>query len=128
MEGLKFGGAHLRREICVSKSIGLALQLELNLPFLLCFSLYLRAIFQVQAPRGLYLEGRFNGGFSALPVKGAYIWRGFYMEGLIFGILRYLFSNRSYHDFRETDPRHAKHVNWLYLWGGDIHFLKIVRG
>ena len=90
LEGLIFRGAYLRREICVSKSIGLALQLEVNLPFLLCFSLYLRAIFQVQAPRGLYLEGRFNGGFFALPVRGAYIWRGFYMEGLIFGILRYI--------------------------------------
>ena len=41
-------------------------------------------------PGGLYLEGRFNGGFFALRVwGGAYIWRGFYMEGLIFGILRY---------------------------------------
>ena len=30
-----FGGAYLRREICVSKSIGLAFQLEVNLPF--CF-------------------------------------------------------------------------------------------
>ena len=49
-EGLLFEGAYLRREICVSKSIGLALQLEVNLPFLLCFTLYLRAIFQVQAP------------------------------------------------------------------------------
>ena len=43
-EGLIFGGAYirtayLRREICVSKSIGLALQLGLNLPFLLCFTL-----------------------------------------------------------------------------------------
>ena len=87
-EGLIFGGTYLWREICVSKSIGLALQSEVNLPFLLCFSLYLRTIFQVQAPRGLYLEGRFNGGFFALPVKGAYICRGLYMEGLIFGILR----------------------------------------
>ena len=52
------------------------------------FTLYLRAIFQVQAPGGLYLEGRFNGGFLALPVWGASIWRGLYMEGLIFGILR----------------------------------------
>ena len=80
MEGLIFGGAYLRREICVSKSIGLALQLEGNLPFLLGFSLYLRAIFQVQAPRGLYLEGRFNGGFFAFLVKGAYIWRGLFSE------------------------------------------------
>ena len=55
-----------------------------------CFTLYLRAIFQVQASGGLYLEGRFNGGFFALPVWGAYLWSSLYMEGLIFGILRYL--------------------------------------
>ena len=68
--------------------IGLALWLEVNLPFLLCFTLSLRAIFQVQAPGDLYLERRFNGGFFALRVWGAYIWRGLYMEELIFGILR----------------------------------------
>ena len=45
--------------------------------------------FQVQAPGGLYSEGRFNGGFFALRFWGAYIWRGLYMEGLIFGILWY---------------------------------------
>ena len=45
-------------------------RLEVNLPFLLCFTLYLRAIFQVQAPPG-------GGG-------------GLYLEGLIFVILRYL--------------------------------------
>ena len=94
-EGLIFGGAHIRR----------GLSTEGNLRFLLdwaslivgskftvfahCFTLYLRAIFQVQAHGGLYSEGRFNGGFFALPVWGAYIWRGLYMEGLIFGILRY---------------------------------------
>ena len=88
MEGLIFGGAYLRREICVSKSIGLALYLEGNLAFLLCFTLYLRAVFQVQAPGGLYLEGRFNGGFFALPA-----WGGLYLEGLIFGILRYVMKN-----------------------------------
>ena len=42
---------------------------------------------------GLYLEGRFNGGFFALPVWGAYIWRGLYMEGLIVEILRYLYGD-----------------------------------
>ena len=36
--------------------------------------------FQVQAPRGLYSEGRFNGGFFALRVWGAYIWRGLFSE------------------------------------------------
>ena len=78
-----FGGVYLRREICVSKPIGLALQLEVNLPFLLCFTLHSRAIFQVQAPPpggGLYLEGRFNGGFFC--VTG--LW-GLYLEGLIHG-------------------------------------------
>ena len=39
----------------MSKSIGLAI--EVHLPFLLCFTLYLRAIFQVQAPGGSYLAG-----------------------------------------------------------------------
>ena len=48
-----------------------------------CFTLYLRALFQAQAP--FYLEGRFNGGFFALQV-----WGGLHLEGLIFGILRYL--------------------------------------
>ena len=57
LEGLIFGGAYLRREIHVSKSIGLALQLEVNLSFLLCFTLYLRAIFQVQVPGGLTFGG-----------------------------------------------------------------------
>ena len=88
MEGLIFGGASLRREIGVYKSIGLALLFEVNLPFLLCFTLYLRAISKYKPPGGLYLEGRFNGGFFALRVLGAYIWRGLYMEGLIFRILR----------------------------------------
>ena len=55
------------------------------------FTLYLRAIFQVQAPGGLYLEGRLNGGFFALPVFGGLIFGGcLYMEGLIFGNLRYI--------------------------------------
>ena len=83
MEGLIFRGAYLRREICVSKSIGLALQLEGNLPFLLCFTLYLRAISKYNPPGGgLYLEGQFNGEFFALRVWGAYIWRGYTWRGL----------------------------------------------
>ena len=50
------------------------------------------------SPRGLIFGGRFNGGSFALPVwggGGAYIWRGLYMEGLVFGILGYLFSKIS---------------------------------
>ena len=57
LEGLIFGGAYLRREICVSKSNELPFYLRVNLPFLLCFTLYLRAIFQVQAPGGHIFGG-----------------------------------------------------------------------
>ena len=52
------------------------------------FYLYLKAISKYKPLGGLYLVGRFNGGFFALRVWGAYIWRGLYMKGLIFGILR----------------------------------------
>ena len=94
MEGLIFEGAYVRREKCVLKSIGLALFLEGNLPFS-SFYFVFEGNFQVQAPPGggvLYLEGRFNGRFSALRVWGAYIWRGLCMDGLIFRILRYIFE------------------------------------
>ena len=37
-----------------------------------------------KSPGGLDLEGRFNGGFFALPFWGAYIWRGLYIEGAYF--------------------------------------------
>ena len=74
-KALKFERAYLRREIFVSKSIGLAIQLEVNLPFLLCFTLYLGAIFQVQAPGK---QRRLNGGFFCVDGLG-----GLYLEGLI---------------------------------------------
>ena len=46
--------------------------------------------FQVQAARGAYIRrGDLTEGFFALRFWGAKIWRGLYMEGLIFGILRY---------------------------------------
>ena len=52
-----------------------------NLPFLLCFTLYLRAISKYKPlGGGLYLEGRFNGWFFALRVLGAYTWRGLFSE------------------------------------------------
>ena len=39
--------------------------MEGNLPFFLCFTLYLRAIFQVQAPGGAYnWKGDLTEGFS----------------------------------------------------------------
>ena len=94
MEGPIFGGAYLRREICVSKSIWLALYLEGNLPFLLCFfyrlcfALFLRAISKYKPSGGLYLKERFNGGFfcvtglggGGLIIGGAYTWWGLFSE------------------------------------------------
>ena len=53
-----------------------SLQLEANLPVLLCFILYLRAISKYKPPGALYSEGRFHGTFFVLRVWGAYIWRG----------------------------------------------------
>ena len=38
---------------------------------------------------GLHLEGQFNGGFFCVTGLRGYQWRGLYMEGFIFGILRY---------------------------------------
>ena len=34
----------------------------------------------------------FEGNFPSTSPRGAYIWRGLYTEGLIFGILRYSFQ------------------------------------
>ena len=64
------------------------------------------------------MEGRFNGEFFALPVWGAYIWRGLYREGLIFGILRYL-RERVLYDNRE---------NFLnFGWGSNYPRLGVVK-
>lgn len=40
------------------------------------------AIFHIQAPKGLYLEGRFNKGFFCVTTLGAYLWtwRGLLLE------------------------------------------------
>ena len=78
MEVVIFGGAYLRREICVSKSIELALQLEVNLPFLLRLTLYLRASFQVQAPgeggRAILQRVFCVTGLEGLISGGVYFW------------------------------------------------------
>ena len=81
------------REICVSKSIGLALQLEGNLPFLfLFFFLHLRAISPSRSPPGAYIRrddltehfSRYECG--RLIHGGAYTWRGLFSE--FYGISR----------------------------------------
>ena len=45
------------------------------------------------SPRGAYIwRGDLTEGFLHYRIWEAYIWRGLYMERLIFGILRYLDS------------------------------------
>ena len=64
LKGPVFGGAYLRREICVSKLIGLALV------FALFYSVF-EGKFQVQAPRGAYIwRGNLTEGLFALRVWG----------------------------------------------------------
>ena len=80
LEGLIFGGAYVRREICVSKSIGVACSGKEIYHF--CFVLLCTRgqIPRTSPPGGLYSEGRFKGGFFALRFWEAYIWRGLFSE------------------------------------------------
>ena len=64
--------------------------MEENVPFLLCFTLYLKAVFQVQAPqayirRGDFMEGFLCYEFGGLIFGGAYTWRGLFSE--FYGII-----------------------------------------
>ena len=80
MEGLIFGGAYVGREICISKSIRLTCSGKEIYQFCFVF-LCIREQIPCTSPQGgLYLEGRFNGGFFALRFWGAYIWRGLFLE------------------------------------------------
>ena len=84
LEWLILGGTYVRREICNWASLMVGRKFTIFALFYFVFEDNL----QLQAPGGgggsLHLEGQFNGGFFALLVWGAYIWRGSYMEGLIF--------------------------------------------
>ena len=57
--------------------------LEVNLPLLICFSLYLRAIFKVQVPGEAYIwKDDLTEGFLRYPFGWG---GGVYLEGLIHG-------------------------------------------
>ena len=75
--------------MCVSIEIELALYLEINLPFL--------------------LEGRFNGGFFALPVWGAYTWRGFFS-----GFYEYITEHFTY-IYEYFDGESIIHNHWWFV-------------
>ena len=86
-EGLIFGGAYVRREICVSKSIGLAYRWKEIYRF--CFVLFcILGQFPSTSPWGAYIRrGDFPEGFLCFEFGGLYL------EGRIFGILRYSSEN-----------------------------------
>ena len=67
-----FGGAYVRMEICVSKSIGLACSGKEIYHFCFVFLCIRGQILSTSPPGCLYSEGRFNGGFFALRFWGAY--------------------------------------------------------
>jgi len=81
LEGPIFGGASVRREICVIKSVGLACSGKEI--YHLCFVLVcIRAqIPSTITPEGLYSEGRLTEGFLRYDFGGgAYSWRGLFSE------------------------------------------------
>ena len=77
---------------------------------MLCFTLYLRAIFQVQAPRGGYIwrgdltEGFWRYEFGGLIFGGAYTWRSLFSEFYGISIVKNL---TDFHKIVETDVDHS---------------------
>ena len=53
----------------------------------------------------LYLEGRFNAGFLALPVWGAYIWRGSFLEFYVLRLSILVFEWEKYYCPQLTGKR-----------------------
>ena len=84
LEVVIFGGAYLRREICVSKSIEFCLTVGSKFTVFASFYFVFEGKFSSTSPRRGG-GGLFYKGFFALPV-----WRGLYLEGFISGILRYI--------------------------------------
>ena len=67
-----FGGAYVRREICVIKSVGLACSGNEIYHFALFYFVF-EGKFQVQAPQGAYIRrGDLTEGFLRYNFGGAY--------------------------------------------------------
>ena len=97
-EGLIFGGACIQRGLSTEgdlhfKIYWVSLIVTVGRPFWLCFTLYLRTIFQVQALGGLIFGEAILRRFFCVTGLG-----GLYLEGLIFGILRYLNKGNQHQD------------------------------
>ena len=95
-EGLTFGGAYIRRGLSTEgnlrfKTDWASLIVGSKFTVFALFYFVFEGNFLSTSPRGAYiLRGDLTERLFALPVWGVYIWRGLYMEGLIFGNLRYL--------------------------------------
>ena len=70
LEGPIFGGAYVRREICVIKSVGLDCSGKEIYHFCFVLLCIQGQIPSTSPPRGSYLEGQFDGGFFALRFWG----------------------------------------------------------
>ena len=148
LEGLIFGGAYLRREICVSKSIGLAYIWKWIYHFCFVLLRIWEQFSKYKPPGGVYLEGLFNGGFFALPVwgglifGGAFTWRGLFSEfyGSLFTgekFLRMLCKKWHVIDFGQCHWLRGKNTREMLLRGKKrwqlfiavtaLKFLAIVR-
>ena len=79
-EGPIFGVVYVRREICVSKSVGLACSGKEIYHFCFVLLCIWGQIPSTSPPGGLHSEEQFNGGFFGLPFWGAYMWRGLFSE------------------------------------------------
>ena len=87
MEGPIFGGAYVRREICISKSIGLACRgKEINH---FCFVLLcIRGQFPSTSPRGAYiLRGDLKEGFLRYDFGGLIFGGAYFRNFMVFPIV-----------------------------------------
>jgi len=87
------------------------------------FYFVIEGSFRVQAPLrgGFYLEGRFLGGCFALQV-----WGSLYLEGLIFGILRYyvvMLGEVFIIIFKSVKEVSAK--KWPTLWSRNPNYSRV---
>ena len=86
MEELIFGGAYVRREICISKLIGLAYSCSWKEIYHFCFVLLcIRGQFPSTGPQGVIFGGGIKWRVLCVTSLG-----DLYSEGLLFGILRYV--------------------------------------
>ena len=83
--------AYIRRGLCTEGNLRFKIDWASlingrKLPFLLCFTLYLRAISEYKPPEGAYIwrgdltEGVLRYEFGGLTFGGAYTWRGLFSE------------------------------------------------